>query len=149
MQINARKTACFSRKMSASNSHPKDAHRISEPPVGITKSIPEPHPNRTQTVSEPYLLRNFSSLRYLYTEKVRSWYGADAVQLNLKHHPNKAPIPPFQHTCLLRLSHKPLPPITQASSAQHTSLLQTAPEHPSNTTQVQNQEPPFPLIPHQ
>lgn len=149
MQINARTTARSAGKTSVLKNCLQDAHRISEPPVGITKSIPGPHPDRTRTVSEPYLLRNFSSRRYLYTEKVRSWYGADAVQLNLKHHPDKAPTLPFQHACLLRLPHTSPPPTAQASSAYHTSLLQISPEHPSNTTQVQNQEPPFPLIPHQ
>ena len=34
----------------------------------------------TWTVSEPYLLRTFSTQRYLYTEKVRCWYGASVFK---------------------------------------------------------------------
>lgn len=32
-------------------------------------------------LSEPYLLRTFSTQRYLYTTKVRGWYGASIVQV--------------------------------------------------------------------
>ena len=36
---------------------------------------------RTRIVSEPYLLRTFSSQKYFWTEKLRTWYGASTVQV--------------------------------------------------------------------
>ena len=41
------------------------------------------YPVHTWVVSEQYLLRTFSTQRYLYTEKVRCWYGASAFQERL------------------------------------------------------------------
>ena len=37
----------------------------------------------TKTESEPYLLRSKFSQRYLYTEKVRDWYGTSAAQVGI------------------------------------------------------------------
>ena len=50
-----------------------------------TCPTPQQYPDRTLTVSEPYLLRTFSGQKYLWTEKPRTWYGASASRVQLTH----------------------------------------------------------------
>ena len=45
-------------------------------------------PSFKLTIPEPYLLRTFFGQKYLYTEKLRSWYGASTARVRYKYSPN-------------------------------------------------------------